>query len=396
MNQLIGRTWAEIYLDRLINNYKLVKKTVGNKKIMAAIKADAYGHGAIEVAKTLQKLNVDMLGVASVEEGIELRLAGIKTKIVILSPIMCEQIDECIEYNLIPTISELAFFEELNKKLMRHKKPILLHIEVDTGMTRTGFLYDKAVDAIKRISESPYIKIEAIFSHFPLADSDGAFSERQIKKLLHLITELRYLKIRPRFIHIANSSGIFRYPKSHFNLIRPGISLYGLSPSSNFNYNNDFQPVMSLKSKIVNLHTVPPNTPISYGHTYSTRRTSRIATLSVGYGDGYPRILSNNAEVLCHGKRARIVGAICMDLMMIDVTDIPQAKLGDVVTLIGEDGKEKICAEELAQRANTIVYEITSGIGPRVARVFKNKDRIVSVRNLLGRWQNYLNRNKNI
>ncbi len=391
MDGIIGRAWAEIYLDRLANNFRLVKKTVGNKKIMAAIKADAYGHGAVEIAKTLQKLGVDMFGVASIEEGIELRFAGIKTKIVILSPIMDEQIDECIEYNLIPTISELAFFERLNRKLMHYKKPILVHIEVDTGMTRTGFPYDKTIDALKKILSSPYIKIEGIFSHFPMADTDGAFSREQIKKFSYLLARLNTMHIRPKFIHLANSSGIFRYPQSHFNLVRPGISLYGLRSSPEVNYKAHFKPVMSLKSRIVNIHTVPRGTPISYGHTYRTNRKSRIATLSVGYGDGYPRMLSNNAEVLCHGKRAKIVGTICMDLMMIDVTDIPQAKLRDVVTLIGRDGKEEIRAEEVAQKCNTIVYEITSGIGPRVARVFKNKDKIVSIRNLLGRWQNHIN-----
>ncbi len=395
MNQIIGRTWAEIYLDRLANNYGLIKKFVGNKKIMAAIKADAYGHGAVEVAKTLQKLGVDMFGVASVEEGIELRLAGIEAKIVILSPIMYEQIDVCIEHNLIPTISELKFFERLNRKLMSYKKPLLVHIEVDTGMTRTGFPYDKTIDALKKILTSPQIKIEGIFSHFPLADSDGAFSQEQIKKFSSLITRLNSIKIKPKFVHLANSSGIFRYPQSHFNLVRPGIALYGLKSSLEINYNTCFKPVMSLKSRIVNIQTVPRGTPISYGHTFRTIRKSRIATLSVGYGDGYPRILSNNADVLCHGKRARIVGTICMDLMMIDVTDIPQAKLGDVVTLIGKDGAEEITAEEVAKKCNTIVYEITSGIGPRVARVFKYKDNIVSIRNLLGRWQNHIKLSSN-
>ncbi|MCX7994318.1 MAG: alanine racemase [candidate division WOR-3 bacterium] len=386
----LGRTWAEIELDHLRNNYEIIKKKVRNKKIMAAIKADAYGHGAVEVAKTLQKLGVEMFGVASAEEGIELRLAGIKSKIVILSPLLDEQIEICLEYNLIPTISELSFFEALNNRLNKHKRPMLVHIEVDTGMTRTGFPYDKTIDAIMKIAGSPYIKIEGIFSHFPLAESDGVFSQQQIKKLTALLNQLKHLKIRPKFFHLANSSGIFRYPQSHFNLVRPGIALYGLRSSPEIEYGSGFQPVLSLKSRIVNIRTVPKNTPISYGHTYRTRRKSRIATVSVGYGDGYPRLLSNNAEVLCHGRRIKVVGAICMDLMMIDVTDVPEANLGDIVTLIGKDGKEEIRAEELAQKCNTIVYEITSGIGPRVARVFKDKGKILGIRDLLGRWKNYI------
>lgn len=386
MKDNLGRTWAEIYLDRLIDNYLLIHKMIGNKKIMAAIKADAYGHGAVEIARTLQQFGVDMFGVASAEEGIELRVAGINAKIIILSPVMDNQIDGIIEYNLIPTISELTFFKKLNQKLQKLKKPLLVHIEVDTGMTRTGFPYEETFNAVKKINHSPYIKIEGIFSHFPLADSDGAFSKKQIKNFSQLIGQLHSVKIRPKFIHLANSSGIFRFPDSHFNLVRPGITLYGLKPSYRIILNGNFKPVMSLKSRIVNLRRVPISTPISYGHTYRTKRKSTIATVSVGYGDGYPRLLSNNAEVLCHGKRAKIVGAICMDLMMIDVTDIPQTRLGDVVTLIGKDGNEEIKAEELAKKCNTIVYEITSGIGPRVARVFKNDNKIVSARNLLGRW----------
>ncbi|MGQ9702099.1 MAG: alanine racemase [bacterium] len=386
MKEIFGRAWAEIYLDRLVNNCSLIRKVIGNKAIMAAIKADAYGHGAIEVARTLQQVGVDMFGVASAEEGIELRLAGIDAKIIILSPALESQIDNIIEYNLIPTISELAFFKKLNQRLQKLKKPISVHIEVDTGMTRTGFLYEEALNAIQKIGHSPYIKIEGIFSHFPLADSDGVFSRKQIIKFSKLIEQLRSIKIAPKFIHLANSSGVLRFPESHFNLVRPGIALYGLTPSNRIIYNDHFRPVMCLRSRIVNIRQVPVNTPVSYGHTYRTKRKSRIATVSVGYGDGYPRLLSNNAEVLCHGKRAKILGTICMDLIMIDVTDIPQARLGDVVTLIGRDGNEEIKAEELAKKCNTIVYEITSGIGPRVARVFKNRERVISMRNLLGRW----------
>ncbi|MEO0137889.1 MAG: alanine racemase [candidate division WOR-3 bacterium] len=385
MTNNIGRAWAEIYLDRLRNNYKLIKNVVGNKKIMAAIKADAYGHGAVEVARTLEKLGVDMLGVASAEEGIELRVAGIKAKIVILSPILKEQIDACLEYNLIPTISELAFFKALDMRLKRYKRPMLVHVEVDTGMTRTGFGYESAVDVLQKIARSPYIRIEGLFSHFPLADSDGVFSRQQIDRFNSLLKRLEQLAIKPQFCHIANSAGILRYPQAHFNLVRPGISLYGLRPSPQIEYPDAFEPVMSLKSRIVNLRIVPENTPISYGHTYRTKRKSRIATVSVGYGDGYPRMLSNVAEVLIKGKRAKVVGTICMDLMMVDVTDIPQASLGDTVTLIGSEGDEEIRAEELAQKCNTIVYEITSGIGPRVARVFKDRNKIIGIRNLLGR-----------
>jgi alanine racemase len=383
-----GRVWAEIALDRLIANYRLVKKQTGKAKIMAAIKADAYGHGAIEVANTLVGEGVDFFGVASVEEGVELRKGGIATDILVLSPILYNQIDEIIEHNLMPTISELAFFRELNQRLKTLGTTINAHVEIDTGMTRTGIPYAEAKSAMSSLAASPHIKISGIFTHFPLADADGNFTGRQIKTFSQLVTDIRRKGMKPRFVHMANSSGIFNFTNAYFNLVRPGISLYGLRSSPNVYYGDDFKPVMTLKSKIVNLREVPANTPISYGHTFRTSRRSRIATVSVGYADGYPRMLSNIGETLCNGRRAKIVGTVCMDLMMIDVTDVPDTRIGDAVTLIGKDGKEEITAEECATKCKTIVYEITSGIGPRVARVFKNKNKIVSVRNLLGRWNN--------
>jgi alanine racemase len=382
-----GRVWAEIYLDRLIKNFKLLQKKATNTRILAAIKADAYGHGAIEVARTLENEGVYMLGVASVEEGIELRQSGINSKILVLSPIMYTQIDLALEYNLIPTVSELRFFRALEKKVQHIRRPIHVHIEVDTGMTRTGIAYDKAREAICKINRSPYVKIEGIFSHFPCADADGAFTRKQIGDFRRLVKDLKQYKIQPSYVHIANSSGMFKHRDAHMKLVRPGIALYGLTSSPAIHYDSKFQPAMALRSRVVNLRTVKARTPISYGHTFTTKKRSKIATISVGYGDGYPRSLSNTGDVLVHGKRARIVGTICMDLIMVDVTGISDVHVGDVATLIGRDGRQEITAEECAKKSNTIVYEITSGIGPRVARVFQYNGRSLSVRNLLGRWR---------
>jgi alanine racemase len=388
MNTTEGRVWAEVYLDRISHNYKLIKQKAERAEIMAAIKADAYGHGAVEVARTLEAEGIYMFGVASLEEGIELREAGISSKILVLSPIIYSQIDALLEYNLIPTISELGFFKLLDKKLRVRQKPMVVHIEIDTGMTRTGIPYREAHSTIRKIDTSPFITIEGIFSHFPLADADGSFTKKQIEEFGNLIKDLKRISINPNFIHIANSAGIFRYTRSHFNLVRPGIALYGLNSSPEVNFAGDFLPAMALKSRVVNLRKVDRGTAVSYGHTFKTMRKSIIATVSVGYGDGYPRALSNCGEVLINGKRASIVGTVCMDLVMIDVTDIKGVNVGDIVTLIGNDGSEMVTAEDCAMKSNTIVYEITSGIGPRVARVFKVRDRIISVRNLLGRWRN--------
>jgi alanine racemase len=223
-----GRVWAEIALDRLIANYRLVKKQTGKAKIMAAIKADAYGHGAIEVANILVEEGVDFFGVASVEEGVELRKGGVDTDILVLSPILYNQIDEIIEHNLMPTISELAFFRVLNQRLKTLGTTINAHVEIDTGMTRTGIPYAEAKNAMNSLAASPYIKISGIFTHFPLADADGNFTVRQIRTFSQLVSDIRQKGLRPRFVHMANSSGIFNFTNAYFNLVRPGISLYGL------------------------------------------------------------------------------------------------------------------------------------------------------------------------
>jgi alanine racemase len=388
MNASEGRVWAEISLDRLIDNYEIVKNRVGSAKIMAAIKADAYGHGAIEVARVLESQGIYMFGVAGVEEGIELREAGINSRILVLSPILYNQVDTVIEYDIIPTISEMGLFKILDEKLKSLDRPYLVHVEIDTGMTRTGFPLDQAVDAIAAIASSPRLKIDGVFSHFPLADADGSFTQQQIDRFRGIIEALAASEIDAGSVHLANSSGIFRWPRSHHNLVRPGIALYGLRSSPNITYPGDFKPVMTLKSRIVNMHSVQTQTPVSYGHTYTTKRHSDIATVSIGYGDGYPRLLSNKGEVLVHSKRAPIVGTVCMDLIMVDVTDVPGVKVGDTVTLFGKDGDAEISAEECARKANTIVYEITSGIGPRVARVFSMNGQIIKIRTLLGRWGN--------
>jgi alanine racemase len=340
------------------------------------------------VARILESEGIYMFGVAGIEEGIELREAGIRSKILVLSPILYNQIDATLEYDIIPTVSELGFFEILDKKLKSLGRPYLVHVEIDTGMTRTGFPIDQAKQAIETIASSPCVKIDGVFSHFPLADANGSFTKGQIARFRQIIDEIRPSEVDLGSVHLANSSGIFKWPNSHHNLVRPGIALYGLRSSPNLTYQGDFKPVMALKSRVVNVRVVDAQTPISYGHTFATKRRSQIATVSVGYGDGYPRLLSNKGEVLIRRRRAPIVGTVCMDLIMVDITDMPDVRVGDIVTLFGQDGAAEISVEECAIKANTIVYEITSGIGPRVARVFKMKDDVVKIRTLLGRWGN--------
>lgn len=378
-----GRIWAEIDLGKLALNYKKIKKSCKDAKILAPIKADAYGHGAIEVGRSLEEAGIFMLGVASVEEGIELRKGEIKRPILVLSPIPFEEIDAIFEYHLRPTVSDIAFFNRLKKRTELYHRTVPIHIEVDTGMTRTGLPYDAARKIIARIAEEERVVIEGVFTHFPIADADHRFSQHQVHSLVELKKGLAAAGIVPKFFHIANTAGILRVPNACFNLVRPGICLYGLLPNPKMSNQLGLEPVLSLRSKVVNMRRVPSGTKISYGHTYKTKGPARIATISAGYGDGYPRSLSRTGEVIIKGRRAPIVGTICMDLLMVDVTSIPQVRVNDTVTLIGREKKEEITASELAERAKTIVYEIICGIGPRVPRVYYDNHKFIRIRNLL-------------
>jgi len=377
-----GRVWAEIDLGKLVDNYKKIKHLCLGAKIMAPIKADAYGHGAIEVGQTLERTGIYMFGVASVGEGIELRKCGIRRPILVLSPIPFEEIDAIFEYNLRPTITDISFLDILEDKMRFRRRKLPVHIEVDTGMTRTGLPYDIAFDIICRISSFRNFTVEGIFTHFPSADTDTKFSRRQVSVFEQLKNRVTRSGIRPKLYHIANTAGIINKLNGRFNLARPGIALFGLLPSAKIHNLPGLKPILELKTMIVNIRDVSRGIPISYGPSYRTKRRSRIATLSVGYGDGYPRYLSNIGEVLIKGKRAKIVGSVCMDLMMVDITHIPNVSVNDIATLIGREGGNEITAQELAGKAHTIIYEIICGIGPRVPRVYYYKNRFIRVRNL--------------
>ncbi|MEO0131651.1 MAG: alanine racemase [candidate division WOR-3 bacterium] len=387
----LGRTWAEIDLDALEANLRAVKGLLGNKKILLAIKADAYGHGAKEIAWALQK-EIDMLGVASVEEGIALRYSGIKTPILILSPISYFEIDALWEYDLIPTISETEFAHELYVSAKKRNAFIHAHIEVDTGMGRTGLDYDKALEQIQEIIDYKLIIIDGIFTHFPSADTDEEFTKTQIGKFTNLCDKLKELGLKNFIRHASNSAGFINFPSADFDMIRPGLIIYGIYPNGNGLglRNITLRPVMSLRSRIVNLRVVPQGHSISYQRKYFTPRDSLIGVISIGYGDGLPYNLKNG-EVIVHCRdgadtvpqKAKIVGNICMDLTMIDLTDFQGIKIGLPVTIIGSVGDKAIYAHELAQKADTIPYEIITRISPRVPRVFIKNNKVIAVRNLL-------------
>lgn len=383
----IGRVWAEINFDALRHNILEVRRVISGRRLLFAIKADAYGHGLREVAAASYGL-VDAYGVASVEEGISCRLAGVKdTTVLILSPTPATTIPLLFEYNLTPTVTELEFARLLSEEAQRRKTKMGVHVEIDTGMGRTGITPEEALEFIPTIAQLPGITITGLFNHFPAADTDIAFTRQQVAEYNHLIAQLAEKGIKGFLRHAANTAGCLNIPQAHLDMIRPGLMLYGIMPLSyHFGHRRselNLKPVMSLRSYIVNLRKFPAGTSISYERTYFTTRPSRIAVISVGYGDGYPHSLSNRGYALLHGRRVPVVGNVSMDLTMVDVTDVPEAKLGDAVTLLGSADGKTICANELALLAGTISYEIICRVSPRVPRIYIKEGKIAQVKTLL-------------
>jgi alanine racemase len=362
-------TWAEVNLNHLEHNFKEVESILNPKtKILVTVKADAYGHGLIPVAKRLVACGVDYLGVASIDEGIKLRKAGIKIPILLLGLILKKDIGPLFTYQLIPTVCDRSMAVALNTRAAVLKQRIPVHIKVDTGMGRIGVLHNEALELVTHIHKLKNIIIQGIFTHFALADIDRKFTDKQIYLFNKLVSDLENNGIIIPLMHAANSIGLIKHGNSHFTMVRPGLVIYGLYPKKNLGIN--LKPVLSLKTRVVFIKQVGSGYGISYGATYLTKRPTRIVTLPVGYGDGYPRNLSNLAWLLIGGRRFRISGRICMDQIMVDVGNF-KPKIGDEVVLIGKQGKQQITAEELADLSGTISYEIVCGLGSRIPRIYK-------------------------
>ncbi len=367
-------TWAEISLPALKHNYLTIRNHLSAPaQLMAVVKANAYGHGAVECARALESINADWFGVALVEEGIELRLAGISRPIFCLGGFWRGQADDVIERDLTVAIYRLDQVEELNSRAVALGRTVNYHLKVDTGMGRLGIRLDDLAEFARGLGQYSAARLDGVMTHFAAADSDTPdYTERQVARYEDAVEILRDLGFSPSWRHLANSAGIHAYPRSHGDLARVGAAMYGLTRdvlSPNFPP-FDLRPVMSLHSRVVMLKTVPPGTALGYGLTFTTARESRIATLPIGYADGLRRSLSNNGRVLTHGHYAPIVGRVSMDLTIIDVTDVPGAELGDEVILIGEQNGQRIFAEDLAEQIGTISYEIVTGISARAPRVY--------------------------
>lgn len=368
-------TYAEIDIRALVHNLNEAKRLAGPKsQILAVVKADAYGHGAVTISEALVRNGIQYLGTALVEEAIELRDAGIKIPIIVLGGIFEEQIPKIAEYGLTPVVYQESFLKAIANEAGKRNKKINIHIKIDTGMGRIGVLPEDAVDFVKDAASQKNIKVEGIMTHFADADlADKAYAEKQMAKFTSIAKRLDKEGIKIPYQHISNSAALIGFENNKFNMARPGIMLYGYTPFSKGKEGGlNLIPVMSLKTKILHLKRVPAGTYISYGRTFVAKRDSIIATLPVGYADGYSRALSNKGSVIVKGKKAPIAGRVCMDMTMIDVTDIDGVDVNDEVVLIGKQGKETITADDIAMLANTISYEVLCCVGKRVPRVYIN------------------------
>ena len=383
-------TFAEINLDSFRHNLHSIKSLIGpDVGTMAIIKADAYGHGAIQCARAATKEQVNYIGVGIIQEAIELRENGITSPILILGGIYPNEIEDLIKYNLSTSLSSSVIASAISKKAEQANKSVGVHIKIDTGMGRLGIQPEDFLSLLNNVITCKNLKIDGLFTHFSSADEeDPETTHHQISIFLNVLKKLRttnFSKMTNEIDHIlfhsANTAGLLRFPESRFDLVRPGISLFGSFPSptvasvfdslTNENKATKLRPVMNWKTKIIQIQTLRKGVPVSYGGRYVTQNDgTRIATIPVGYADGLSRRLSNNMELLVKETRVKQVGTICMDMCLIDVTSLPDVKMGDEVVIFGSQGNGQIKVEELATKADTIPYEILCGVGKRVPRIY--------------------------
>jgi alanine racemase len=368
-------TWAEIDLNALAHNFQVIRQLVGpDVKVLAAVKANAYGHGAVECTRRLQQEGVDWFGVALPEEGIELREASITTPILCLAGFWAGQQNACLQHELTPVVYRLETVELLDRAAASRHVIADVHVKIDTGMGRLGVRFDEVPDFCDSLKSFRNIRVDGLMTHLASADDEAfnSFTHGQLERFEQAVALFRERGFAPTHIHAANSAGLFSFSESRGNLVRPGGTLYGFTRDvlpDNL-AEPPLRPVMSLHSRIMLLKTVPRGERLGYGCTFETSRDSLIATIPIGYDDGYRRALSNRGRVIVRGQFAPVVGRVSMDLTLIDVTEVAGVALDDQVALLGRSGELSISAEELGQLAGTISYEITCGISNRVPRKY--------------------------
>ena len=340
---------------------------------MAIVKANAYGHGVVETAQALARQGIERFAVASLDEGIALRQAGLSTSIVVLGALFEEQTLDLVAHQLTPVVSDAHILPALAKAAQSHPTPYRIHLKVETGMGRLGFSPAELPPLFDEMLVRGPLQVEGVMTH--LADADGkdsSVTERQLEAFRAVLEQLHQRGVTLPLVHTANSAAIVRFPNAHFSLVRPGIMLYGYHTLPDTVPAPDLRPVLSLRTTVVQLRTIPQGGTVSYNGTFVATRPTRIAVLPIGYADGYSRRLSHRGLVLIQGRRAPIVGLVCMDMIMVDVTDLAPVQIGDSVTLIGQQGEESIWADEVADWIGTIPYEVLCGIGSRVPRLYES------------------------
>ncbi|HEX2985611.1 MAG TPA: alanine racemase [Caproiciproducens sp.] len=380
MSDFFNRTWAEIDLDAVEHNYRVIRKQLNPKTLVCCvIKADAYGHGAQALAKEYERLGADWFAVSNLEEAVQLRCAGIRLPVLILGYTPPRFAAKLSELNIAQAILSPEYARKLSEEAVRAGVTVRAHIKVDTGMSRIGFLYQlpdrdsRVIGEIERVCGLPGLDPEGIFTHFSVADegeSGGTYTLMQYDNFTKAIALLEKRGVRFRIRHCANSAAILDYPEMQLDMVRPGVILYGLMPSGQVKNKVDLEPVMQLKTIVSMVKTVEPQTSVSYGRRFVTKKRTVIATVPIGYADGYPRHMYIRASMLVHGKKAKIIGRVCMDQAMLNITSIPDVQEGDIVTVFGRDGENEITVDELASYNRTINYELVCMISKRVPRIY--------------------------
>ena len=376
--EYLKRTWADISLDNLQHNYKQIRSRLPSGcRFLGVVKADAYGHGAVPVSRYLTELGAEYLAVSNIEEAVQLRQGGIRSPILILGytpPMYAEQL---ARLGLRQEIHSLEYARQLNEGLKGSSRRLRIHLKLDTGMSRLGFFAyncEKTVDEIKEIALMERLVIEGIFTHFPVADSiDGAdenFTRTQFDRFMAMLTTLKGVGIDPQIRHCCNSGATIQYPEYALDMVRPGLATYGVLPCSDLRGMIDLKPVMQLRSTIFQIRDFDPLITVSYGRTYTTLDPTKIAVVGLGYADGLSRSFSGNISFLLHGKRVPQIGRICMDMCMVDISRVPDAKVGDVVTIFGTDGDDRIDVDDMTNRLRTVPYELLCSINKRIPRIY--------------------------
>ena len=371
-------TWAQIDLNAIRHNFRVLRRLAGKTKILIVIKADAYGHGMPPIAKLLVKEKVDFIGLSNLTEGVALRQTGIRTPVLLFETTLPEQAKDIVDYDLTPTVCSLELARALDKYARQQGRLVDIHVKVDTGMGRLGVWHEEAVGFIGKLNRLRNLRVQGICTHFPSADTDRAFTQRQIQQLTRLVQKIRESGLAVPYVHAANSMGLVGYPSKILNLARPGLMLYGLYPRPELEKKIKLRSVMSVHSRIIFLKRIEKGRSISYGRAFIARRPMTVATLPIGYSDGYLRGLSGKADVLIGGRRCPVLGRVTMDQIVVDVSKIKNPRTGMPVTILGKQGKEprgslreEVRACELARLAHTINYEIVCSLGSRLPRVYK-------------------------